>query len=235
METALYLIPVTLGSSPWENVIPEHNREIVKNIKHFIVESRKEAVRFLVKFDKEIDIDSLTFMELNEHTDLKDITNYLAPLEKGQSMGIISDAGCPCVADPGSEIVKMAHKKNLKVIPLVGPSSILLSVMASGFSGQSFAFNGYLPAKPNERESKLKSLENRIYKEDQTQLFIEAPYRNQKMFESIIHTLRAESRLCIASGLTTEKEYIKTKSIAEWKKSGFPDIEKTPAIFLLYK
>ena len=235
MNTALYLIPVTLGDTPWEKVIPQHNREIVKNIKHFIVESRKEAVRFLVKFDKEIDIDSLDFKELNEHTDLKEITDYLKPLEKGESMGIISDAGCPCVADPGSEIVKMAHKKNLEVIPLVGPSSILLSVMASGFSGQSFAFNGYLPAKPNERTSKLKQLENRVYKEDQTQIFIEAPYRNQKLFESIVQTLRPDTRLCIACGITTENEFIKTKTIAEWKKAGFPKIEKTPSIFLIYK
>lgn len=234
METALYLIPVTLGDTPWENVIPSFNREIVKNIKHFIVESRKEAVRFLVKFDKEIDIDSLSFQELNEHTKIEDISDYLKPLEKGESMGVISDAGCPAVADPGCDVVRMAQKKNLRVIPLVGPSSILLSVMASGFSGQSFAFNGYLPAKPQERAAKLKQLENRAYKEKQTQLFIETPYRNEKMFQTIVQSLRPDTNLCVAAGITTEKEFIKTKTVSAWKKTGLPDLGKIPAIFLIY-
>lgn len=235
MENALYLIPVTLGDTPIEQVIPSYNVEIIKGIKKFIVESRKSAVRFLIKIDKNFDIDSCEFVELSEHTDLKSISHYLDPLVKGEPMGVISDAGCPAVADPGADIVAIAQKKGLRVIPLVGPSSILMAVMASGFSGQSFCFNGYLPAKPNERASKLKSLEARAYKESQTQLFIETPYRNAKMFETIIHTLRPETRLCIAAGITCKEEYIKTMTVAEWKKNKLPELGKIPAIFLIYK
>ncbi len=236
MESALYLIPCTLGDTPLDKVLPSYNSQIISKLKYFIVESRKSAIRFLVQVDKNIDIDSLDFKELNEHTDLATISNYLDPLfKKGESIGIISDAGCPCVADPGAAVVEMAQKKGLKVIPLVGPSSMILSVMACGLNGQSFAFNGYLPAKPGEREAKIRMLENRAYKEDQTQLFIEAPYRNIKMFESLISTCRKETRIGIACGITTDSEYIKTKTVAQWKKDGAPNINKVPAIFLIYK
>lgn len=235
MKAALYLIPVTLGDTEHDKVLPRYNHDIIVGIKHFVVESRKEAIRFLVKVDKSINIDELTFYELNEHTDLKTIGNYLDPLAKQKlPMGVISDAGCPAVADPGAAVVEMAQKKNLDVIPLVGPSSIIMSVMGSGFNGQSFAFNGYLPVKPNERVSKLHQLENRVYKEDQTQLFIEAPYRNVKMLESICQSLRKETLVCIAAGITTDQEYIHTHSVAEWKKLGEPPIHKVPAIFLIY-
>jgi len=236
MESALYLIPCTLGDTPLDKVLPSYNSQIIAGLKHFIVESRKSAVRFLVQVGKDIDIDSLDFKELNEHTDVATISDYLDPLvKKGESIGIISDAGCPAVADPGAAVVEMAQKKGLKVVPLVGPSSMILSVMASGLNGQSFAFNGYLPAKPGERESKIRMLENRAYKEDQTQLFIEAPYRNIKMFESLISTCRKETRIGIACGITTDQEFIKTKTVAQWKKDGAPDINKVPAIFLIYK
>lgn len=234
MEKALYLIPVTLGESPLDKVLPSYNREIILGIKHFIVESIRSAIRFLKYVDKNIDIQSLTFYELNEHTDPLKIGGYLDPLKKGFSMGVISEAGCPAVADPGALVVKMAHKANLRVIPLVGPSSMIMAVMSSGFNGQSFAFNGYLPVKNGERAGKLRSLENRAWKEDQTQLFIEAPYRNLKMLETILNTCRKETQLCIAAGITCENEYIHTHTVAEWKKLPPPDINKVPAIFLIY-
>lgn len=234
-KASLYLIPNTLGSEDAGKVLPSYNTQIIKGIKHFIVESRKEAVRFLVRTDKSIVIEDLTFYELNEHTDLKTIGNYLDPIIKEKvPMGIISDAGCPAIADPGAAVVEMAQKKNIDVVPLVGPSSIIMSVMASGFNGQSFAFNGYLPVKPNERVSKLHQLENKVYKENQTQLFIEAPYRNLKMLESITQALRKDTLLCIAAGITTDQEYIHTHTIAEWKKIPEPPIHKLPAIFLIY-
>lgn len=235
MEAALYLIPVTLGDSPLEKVIPEYNKSIVLNINHFIVENIRSAKRFLSLIKSDIKTDDFTFYELNEHTDLKTISHYLDPLKKGVPMGVISEAGCPAVADPGAAVVEMAQNENLKVIPLVGPSSMIMAVMASGFNGQSFAFNGYLPVKPAERAYKLRQLESRAYKEDQTQLFIEAPYRNVKMLETILSSCRAETRLCIAAGITTAEEYIHTHTIAEWKKLPVPEINKIPAIFLIYR
>ena len=189
MESALYLIPCPMGETANEQVLPSYNTQIVKNIRHFIVESRKAAVRFLVSLDKTFPIDDCTFTELSEHTDQNaDLSKLLLPLEKGESMGVISDAGCPCIGDPGSRAVEIAQKKNLRVIPLVGPNSMIMAIMASGFNGQNFAFNGYLPVKNGEREGKIKQLENKVYKEDQTQLFIETPYRNKKMLEAILKT-----------------------------------------------
>ena len=157
MEIALYLLPVTLGDTPWEKVLPGYNKEIIVGIRHFIVEDVRSARRFLKKVDKDIDIDALTFYPLNKHTSPADISGYLKPLEGGLSMGVISEAGCPAVADPGADVVAIAQRKGLKVVPLVGPSSIILSVMGSGFNGQSFAFNGYLPIEPAERVKKLKT------------------------------------------------------------------------------
>ncbi len=241
METALYLIPVTLGDTDIDQVLPPYNREIVVQIKHFIVENIRSARRFLRKLDKSIDIDTLTFYELSEHTDAhaKDTQHLLDPLLKGESMGVLSEAGCPAVADPGSIAVELAQKKGLRVIPLSGPASMILSVMASGFNGQNFAFNGYLPVKPAERASKIRALESRAYKENQTQLFIETPYRNAKMIDTLLRTLRGDTRLCIAAGITTSEEFIRTKTVAEWKKEAqqktLPDLGKVPAIFLIYK
>lgn len=236
MKTALYLIPNTLGTQDFESVLPSKNKEIVMNIRHFIVESRKCAVRFLITLDKNFPIDDCTFTELSEHTDEKtDLSKILLPLEKGESMGVISDAGCPAVGDPGSRAVELAHKKGLTVVPLTGPNSMILALMASGFNGQNFCFNGYLPVKNNEKESKIKNLENRMYKENQTQLFIETPYRNLQLFDSLLKICREETKLCIASGLSTENEFISTKTIREWKKTKKPEINKIPAIFLIYK
>lgn len=236
IEPALYLIPVTLGETEYQKVLPEYNKKIICGIKNFIVENRRSAIRFLKLADSSIDIDSLEFLELNEHSDLAKISNYLDPLlKKKLPMGIISEAGCPAVADPGAAVVEMAQKKNLKVVPLSGPSSMIMAVMASGLNGQSFAFNGYLPVKPNERAAKIRQLENRAWNEKQTQLFIEAPYRNLKMLESILNSCRNETLVCVAAGLTTEQEFIKTLSVAEWKKSNEPPINKVPAIFLIYR
>lgn len=217
METALYLLPVTLGDTPIEKVLPSYNKEIISGIRYFIVEDIRSARRFLKKVDKEIDIDALTFYPLNKHTSPEDISGYLKPLIGGASMGVISEAGCPAVADPGADVVAIAQRKKLKVVPLVGPSSIILSVMGSGFNGQSFAFHGYLPIEPGERGKKLKVLEQRVYAENQTQLFIETPYRNHKMVEDILQNCRPQTKLCIAANITCEGEYIQTRTVKDWK------------------
>ena len=219
MDTALYLLPVTLGDTPVEKVLPSYNREIILQIRHFIVEDVRSARRFLKKVDRDINIDELTFYPLNKHTSPEAISGYLKPLQEGNSMGVISEAGCPAVADPGADVVAIAQRKNLKVVPLVGPSSIILSVMGSGFNGQSFAFHGYLPIEPGER---------------QKQLFIETPYRNNKMLEDILKACRPQTKLCVAANITCEGEYIKTKTVQEWK-GHLPDLSKIPCIFLIYK
>ena len=235
METALYLLPVTLGDTAIDKVLPAYNAGIIREIKHFIVEDVRSARRFLKKVDREIDIDTLSFYPLNKHTSPEDISGYLNPLAEGHSMGVISEAGCPAVGDPGADVVAIAQRRNLKVVPLVGPSSIILSVMASGFNGQSFAFHGYLPIEPNERSKRLKELEGRIYSEHQTQLFIETPYRNHKMLDDILKACRPQTQLCIAANITCEGEYIKTRTVKEWKGTALPDLSKIPCIFLLYK
>ena len=234
MEPAMYLLPVTLGDTAIGRVLPAYNTDIIRGIRHFIVEDVRSARRFLKKVDASIDIDSLTFYPLNKHTAPEAIAGYLRPLEAGEARGVSSEAGCPAVADPGADVVAIAQRKGLKVVPLVGPSSILLSVMASGFNGQSFAFHGYLPIEQGERTRRLKELEQRIYAEHQTQLFIETPYRNNKLMEEILRTCRPQTKLCIAANLTCEGEYIRTKTVREWK-GHLPDLTKTPCIFLLYQ
>ena len=234
MDTALYLIPVTLGDTPIAQVLPAYNKEIILQIRHFIVEDVRSARRFLKKVHREIDIDALTFYTLNKHTSPEDISGYLKPLAAGESMGVISEAGCPAVDDPGADVVAIAQRKNLKVVPLVGPSSIIMSVMGSGFNGQSFAFHGYLPIDPAERAKRLKILEQRIYTESQTQLFIETPYRNNKMLEDILQHCKPQTKLCVAANITCPDEYIKTKTVKEWQAKK-PDLAKIPCIFLLYK
>lgn len=234
MEIALYLLPVTLGDTSIEKVIPAYNREIILSIRHFIVEDVRSARRFLKKVDKDIEIEELSFYPLNKHTSPEEVADYLQPLLQGHAMGVISEAGCPAIADPGADVVAIAQWKNLKVIPLVGPSSIILSVMGSGFNGQSFAFHGYLPIEQAERTKRIKELEQRVYAECQTQLFIETPYRNQRMLEDILKICKPQTKLCIAANITCEGEFIKTKSIAEWRKH-LPDLSKKPCIFLIYK
>ena len=234
METALYLLPVTLGDTPLRNVLPSYNSDVIGGIRHFIVENVRTARRFLRQVDPQFDIDGSCFYELNKHTSPQDISTFLQPLYDGKPMGVISEAGCPAVADPGADVVAIAQRKGLKVVPLVGPSSIILSVMASGFNGQSFAFNGYLPVKTDERIKALRKFEQRIYNEDQTQLFIETPYRNGKMIEDILMHCRPQTKLCIAASLTCDDEFAQTRTVKEWK-GRVPDLSKIPCIFLLYK
>ena len=230
----LYLIPSTLGNTSVERVLPPYNTEIVSRLRFFIVENVRTARRFLKKCHADIDIDKLTFYELNKHTDRNNIPEFLQPLKEGNSMGIISEAGCPAVADPGAEIVALAHREGYKVVPLVGPSSPLLALMASGFNGQSYTFHGYLPIDSNERAKAIKKLETHAYNENQTQLFIETPYRNQKLAEDILLHCKPQTRLCIAMNITCEDEYIATKTVKEWK-NRLPDMNKKPCVFLLYK
>ena len=234
MQPSLYLIPVTLGETSIEQVLPPHNKEIILQIKYFIVENIRSARRFLKKVDNNINIGNLTFYELNKHTKPEHIDNYLQPITNGFHIGIISEAGCPAVADPGSDIVAIAQRKGYKVVPLVGPSSILLSLMASGFNGQGFAFQGYLPVDSAERIKKLKQLEHFIQHDHQTQIFIETPYRNQKLAEDIIKHCTPSTKLCIAMNITCENEYIKTLPVKQWAKK-LPDMGKQLCIFLLYK
>lgn len=231
---ALYLIPVLLGDTALERVLPAYNQEVVRGIRHFIVEDVRSARRFLKKVDKDFDIDGSQFYPLNKHTSPEEISGYLKPLEEGHSMGVISEAGCPAVADPGADVVALAQRKHLKVIPLVGPSSIILSVMGAGFNGQSFAFNGYLPIEAADRAKRLKLLEQRAYTEQQTQIFIETPYRNNRLVEDILSTCRPQTRLCIAANITCDEEYIMTRTLKEWR-GHVPDLTKQPCIFLIYK
>lgn len=234
MSPALYLIPVTLGPTAIDKVLPAYNREVILGIRHFIVEEIRTARRFLKAVERSIDIDSLTFYEMGKHADANRFSQFLAPLRKGESVGVISEAGCPAVADPGADIVAIAQREGLQVVPLVGPSSILLAVMASGFNGQSFAFHGYLPIDSAQRSKRLKQLEARARAEKQTQLFIETPYRNAKLFADILSACSPQTKLCVAAGLTTDDEYIRTRTLKEWKQKGLPDLGKIPAIFLIY-
>lgn len=234
MSASLFLIPCTLGDTAHSRVFPVYNREVILSIRHFIVENVRTARRFLKKEEPSIVIDDLTFYELNKHTSPDEAAGYLAPLAKGESVGVISEAGCPAVADPGADVVAIAQRKGYSVIPLVGPSSILLSVMGSGFNGQSFAFHGYLPIDATARTAMIKKLEGRIYTENQTQLFIETPYRNNKLAEELIRTCRPTTKLCIASNLTCDDELIRTRPVKEWA-GKLPDLSKRPTIFLIYK
>ena len=233
MDPALYLIPVTLGDTPHEQVLPAYNREIVSQIRHFIVEEVRTARRFLRRMDPAFDIDGSTFYPMGKHADENKYASYLRPLEQGLPVGVISEAGCPAVADPGADVVAIAQRRGFRVVPLVGPSSMIMAVMSSGLSGQSFAFNGYLPIDPAERQKRLKQLESRAIAEHQTQLFIETPYRNQKLFEAILSVCRPQTHLCIAAGITTPDVWIHTHSVAEWKRQSLPDLSHIPAIFLI--
>lgn len=235
MEAALYLIPVTLGATPYETVLPTYNREVILQIHHFIVEEERSARRFLKMVDASIDIDQLCFYPMGKHADGNSFHTYLQPLMKGVPMGVISEAGCPAVADPGADVVSIAQQMGLKVKPLVGPSSILMGLMSSGFNGQSFAFHGYLPIGSPQRMAMLKKLDARSYAEDQTQIFIETPFRNRQMFDNLLACCRPQTRLCVAAGITCQDEYIRTHTIQEWKQIQLPDLRKTPALFLIYR
>jgi len=235
MDACLYLFPSNLAdNTPIEQYLPAENIRLISGIKFFIVEDLRSARRFLKKCNSQIDINSLTFFELNEHTDRNNLIHFLTPLKKGNNMGLLSEAGCPAVADPGADIVAIIQQMNIKVIPLVGPSSILLALMGSGFNGQSFAFQGYLPIKSNERTHKIRQFESQMYSENQTQIFIETPYRNNKLLAELVAVCAEETKICIAADLTTPSEFIRTLKVSEWKKQ-MPDLNKRPVVFLIYK
>jgi 16S rRNA (cytidine1402-2'-O)-methyltransferase len=231
----LYLIPTTLGDTgETMDVIPVKVNQIINTIDEYIVENEKSARHYLKKIGIKKPLQEIILHPLNQHTEAKDLSTYLNSIAVGKNIGIISEAGCPGVADPGAEVVKQAHYRNIKVVPLVGPSSILLALMASGFNGQSFTFNGYLPKERGERIKKIKDLERLAQQKDQTQLFIETPYRNTHLVDDILSTCDSKTMLCIACDITLPTEFIKTKSVSEWKKQ-IPEINKRPTIFLLYK
>lgn len=231
---ALYLFPVPLSpEAPIEGSLPQENIEILRNVRHFIVENVRSARRFLKKCCREINIDDLTFEVLDEHTDPAEVPAMLAPLECGESIGVISEAGCPAVADPGADAVAAAQRRGFRVVPLVGPSSILMSLMASGFNGQSFAFNGYLPIEAKARAAKFREMERRIRSERQTQIFIETPYRNNRLVEELCRTLPGQMLLSVSFDLTGSRESALTMPLSRWAKAEY-DYSKTPAIFLLF-
>ena len=234
LTAALYLIPVNISNAPLKDTLPAGNLDILRELHHLIVENTRTARRFLKRCDPSFDIGAVTFYELNRHTDLKDVWGYLDPLRNGEPVGVMSEAGCPAVADPGALPVSIAQREGLRVVPLVGPSSILMSLMASGFNGQGFSFNGYLPIEPREREKRVRELEALSRRQDMTQIFIETPYRNNRMVESLARTLRGDTRLCVACDITDpERETIVTRTASAWKNSRY-DFDKRPAIFLIY-
>jgi 16S rRNA (cytidine1402-2'-O)-methyltransferase len=228
----LYMIPVTLGETAINKVIPELNNELINEIDIYIVENIKTARRFLKKTGILKPINELTFFELNKRTHTTELPTFLKPIEEGKNIGVLSEAGCPGVADPGADIVALAQQQKIKVVPLVGPSSILLALMASGFNGQSFCFNGYLPKDQKERTRKLKELEKLAKIKQQTQLFIETPFRNSHVIEDIIKNCFSTTKLCIAIDITLQTEQIYTKTVEEWKTTKI-NLHKRPCIFLI--
>ena len=232
-KARLYLFPVPMGDSPVDSVLPPANIAIIREVRHFVVENLRSARRFLKSCDRSIDIDSLSMVELNEHTDPADVAPMLDPMAAGHSIGVISEAGCPAVADPGADLVAIAQTRGYEVVPLVGPSSILLSLMGSGFNGQNFAFNGYLPVDTKARGIKLKEMTRRITAERQTQIFIETPYRNNRLIADLCERLPGDFRLCVASDITCSRQSIITRPLSQWKKASY-NYDKIPTIFLLY-
>lgn len=230
----LYLIPITLGDSNPHDILPLTVKRAIELLDTYVVENEKVARRFIKSIVPEKKQSELILFPLNKHTEESEHSNYIQPLLEGKSMGLMSDAGCPGVADPGAIIVKMAHEKNIKVVPLVGPSSILLSLMASGMNGQSFAFNGYLPIDKSEKKHLLKQLEKTSQEKNQAQLFIETPYRNNQLMNDLTQILTPQTQLCVACDITLESEYIKTQSISGWSKTKF-DLHKRPCIFIIQK
>jgi len=229
----LYMVPVTLGDDNLSFVIPADVIQLVKGLEYFVVENEKSARRFLATVKSNKPVRELNFQLLNEHTAEKDLPELIAPLLAGHNVGMLSEAGCPGIADPGATLAALAHRKGIKVSPLVGPSSILLSLMASGFNGQQFTFLGYLPSDKAARVTKLKEIEKQSERLNETQIFIETPYRNQHMLEDILASCNANTKLCIARNVSLEVELVVSKTIAEWKKNALPDLHKQPTVFLL--
>ncbi len=233
MAGTLYLIPVPLGPTAPEQSLPANVLATIRPLEHFVVEQAKTARAFLKAAGTEKPLQELQLEELNEHTKSEALDRLLAPLRLGHDIGLLSEAGCPAVADPGANLVALAQKEGIRVVPLIGPSSLLLALMASGLNGQRFAFQGYLPAKDIERNKALRDLEAESRKRQQTQLFIETPYRNRAMFDAILQACQPGTRLTVATDLTLPGESVLTRTIAQWKKQTPPEIERRPTVFLL--
>ncbi len=234
MAAKLILFPVPIGDSPVDLALPTYNRDMLNTCRYFIVEDTRTARRNLKRMGYDGNIDETIFLELNEHTAETDILHYLDPVAEGHNVGLMSEAGLPCIADPGSLITAMAHRQGIEILPLVGPSSIFLALMASGFNGQNFAFNGYPPIDGNKLAVSLKNIETHIYRDSQTQIFIEAPYRNDKLLAFFAARLMPTTRICVACDLTLPTQYIRTRMARLWLTDP-PQLHKRPAIFLLYK
>ena len=229
----LYLIPAMLGDTAPQEVLPTSVTDTVLKLKHFVVEDIRSARRLLKIIDQHIDIDSLGFYLLNEHTLPEELPALLGPLQAGEDLGLLSEAGLPCVADPGSRLVALTHQAGFRVKPLTGPSSLYLALMASGFNGQAFIFHGYLPVENKARAQKIKEMENDMLRHGRTQIFIETPYRNNQLLKSLVQSCKDTTRLCIASDLTTEQESVRVKYVSDWRRT-LPDLHKRPAVFLIY-
>ena len=230
----LYLIPTTLGDNEPLEVLPLSVRQVIERTKHFIVENEKSARRFIKKITPRKSQPGLHMYKLDKFTTELEAKDYLDACLKGEDVGLLSEAGVPAVADPGAIIVQLAHQKNIRVVPLVGPSSIIMALMSSGLNGQNFAFNGYLPIEKSDRKRKIKELEKLSKEKDHSQLFIETPYRNEKMFADLLQTLTPTTQLCIAADITLSTEYIRTFMVKDWKNAK-PDLHKKPAIFIIHK
>jgi 16S rRNA (cytidine1402-2'-O)-methyltransferase len=228
----LYLIPSPLSDSNVNDYIPAKVRDVVNNLKHFVVEDLRTARRYISKLKIDTPIDELTFSLLNEHTDIKAISALFSPIFQGYDLGLLSDAGMPCIADPGEELVRMAHSNNVTVIPLIGPSSIFLALAASGLSGEKFSFEGYLPAKIPALIKTIRQLEQQSRQENQSKIFIETPYRSAKMFEIILNTCSPDTFICLACNITAIDEFIQTRQVRDWRKN-IPELNKKPCIFIL--
>ncbi|MDO6597160.1 SAM-dependent methyltransferase [Oceanihabitans sp. 2_MG-2023] len=230
----LYLIPTTLGDNAPLEVLPISVKKVIEQVDTFIVENEKNARRFIKSITPKKQQSSLTLFPLNKFTDPTELPSYLEPCLQGKNIGLLSDAGCPGVADPGADVVRIAHDRDIQVVPLVGPSSILLAIMSSGMNGQSFTFNGYLPIDKGERKQELKNLERLSFEKNQSQIFIETPYRNNQMLENICQILNNNTEVCVACDITLPSEYIKTKTVNDWKKNKV-DLHKRPTIFIIHK
>ena len=232
MKPTLYLIPTPIADSPPETVLPSEVNRIIKDLKYLVVESPKTALKFLRRTGLNLNFEQIVFLTLDEHTRPDEMTGLLTPLLEGNNMGLMSEAGMPALADPGAELIAMAHNAKFRVKPLTGPSSITMALIASGLDGQNFAFNGYLPVKKEVRIRTLRRLEEKLYREKQTQIFMETPYRNMSLFNDIISYCRSVTRLCMAVDITGNDEFIITKSVGEWK-NNIPDVHKKPAVFII--
>jgi 16S rRNA (cytidine1402-2'-O)-methyltransferase len=234
MAGTLYLIPTTLGNTPENNTLPEYTLNIIRKLDVLMVENLRSATSFLQWVGDTIPEYEIDFYPLNKNTPDQEIHSFLKPLLNGKDAGVLSEAGAPAVADPGARLVKLAHQYQISVVPLVGPSSILLALMASGFNGQQFAFHGYLPIDQKKRQSMIKQLEGESRRHDRTQIFMEAPYRNNDLLKDIVKTCSGATRLCIATDITLPSEEITSKYMQEWNSAKLPDLHKRPTIFLLY-